>query len=116
MRDGAKNEKQYSMIFQKCIETDMFHWIRHCVAEVCAPLSALLGFKCFFFLFLQFFKVIKCLIFYIYFVITSTTEGEGGYIFTPFCLSVCLFVCLCTGYLKKFWTDPDEVFVDRFGV
>uniref|UniRef100_A0A8C4QWE0 Lunapark, ER junction formation factor n=2 Tax=Eptatretus burgeri TaxID=7764 RepID=A0A8C4QWE0_EPTBU len=25
---------------------------------------------------------------------TSATEGEGGYVFIPFCLSVCLFVCL----------------------
>ena len=37
--------------------------------------------------------------------ITSTTEGEGGYVFTPYCL----FVCLCAGYLKKLWTDPDEI-------
>ena len=38
-------------------------------------------------------------------VFTSTTEGEGGYVFTPFCLSV----CLCAGYLKKLWTDLDEI-------
>ena len=38
-------------------------------------------------------------------IFTSTTEGEGGYVFTPFCL----FVYLCTGYLKKLWTDPDEI-------
>ena len=38
--------------------------------------------------------------------ITSATEGEGGY-FLP--LSVCLSVCLCAGYLKKLWTDPDEI-------
>ena len=37
-------------------------------------------------------------------IITSTTEGEGGDVFTPFCL-----ICLCTGYLKKLWTDPDEI-------
>ena len=24
-------------------------------------------------------------------------------------LSVCLSVCLCVGYLKKLWTDPDEI-------
>ena len=30
-------------------------------------------------------------------IIISATEGEGGYVFTPFCL----FVCLCTGYLKS---------------
>ena len=24
-------------------------------------------------------------------------------------LSVCLSVCLCTGYLKKLWMDPDEI-------
>ena len=35
------------------------------------------------------------------FSFTSTTEGEGGYVFTPF--------CLCAGYLKKLWTDPDEI-------
>ena len=22
---------------------------------------------------------------------------------------VCLFVCLCSGYLKNLWTDPDEI-------
>ena len=32
----------YSMIFQKCIRPDIFSWIRHCVAEVCALQSALL--------------------------------------------------------------------------
>ena len=37
-------------------------------------------------------------------IFTSATEGEGGYVFTPFCL----FVCLCTRYLKKLWTDPNE--------
>ena len=43
-------------------------------------------------------------------IFTSTTEGEGGYVFTPFCLclSVCLSVCLCAEYLKKLWTYPDE--------
>ena len=40
--------------------------------------------------------------------ITSTTEGEGGYVFSPFSLFVCLSVCLCAGYLKKLWTDLDE--------
>ena len=30
------------VIFQKCIGPDMFYWIRHCVAEVCALPSALL--------------------------------------------------------------------------
>ena len=29
-------------IFQRCVEPDMFSWIRHCVAEVCALPSALL--------------------------------------------------------------------------
>ena len=42
-------------------------------------------------------------------VITSTTEGEGGYVFTP----LCLFVCLCAGYLKKLWTDSDETWWTR---
>ena len=32
----------YSMIFQKCIGSDMFAWIRHDAAEVCALPSALL--------------------------------------------------------------------------
>ena len=38
-------------------------------------------------------------------IVTSAPEGEGGYAFTPFCL----FVCLCTGSLKKLWMDPDEI-------
>ena len=42
-------------------------------------------------------------------IFTSTTEGEGGYVFTPFCLSVCLFVCLYTEYLNKLWMDLDEI-------
>ena len=43
MRDGAKNDiVLYRMIFQICIGPDMFSWIRHYVAEVCAPPSALL--------------------------------------------------------------------------
>ena len=29
----------------------------------------------------------------------------GGHVFTH----VCLFVCLCAGYLKKLWTDLDEI-------
>ena len=37
---------------------------------------------------------------------TFTTDGEGGYVFTPLCLSVCL--SLCVGYLKKLGTDSDE--------
>ena len=32
----------YSTISQKCIGPDMFSWIRHYLAEVCAPPSALL--------------------------------------------------------------------------
>ena len=36
---------------------------------------------------------------------TSATEGEGGYVFTP----LCLFVCLCAGYLKMLETDADEI-------
>ena len=43
LRDRAKNDTVlYSMIFQKCIGPDMFSWIRHYVADVCAPPSALL--------------------------------------------------------------------------
>ena len=33
LRDGAKNDMAlYSMIFQKCIGSEMFSWIRHYVA------------------------------------------------------------------------------------
>ena len=39
--------------------------------------------------------------------VASTTKGEGGYVFTPLCLFVCLSVCC--GYLKKLWTDLDEI-------
>ena len=43
LRDRAKNDiVLYCMIFQKCIGPDMFSWIRHYVAEVCALPSALL--------------------------------------------------------------------------
>jgi len=38
-------------------------------------------------------------------IISSTTFGGGGYVFIPFCV----FVCLCAGYLKKLWMDPDEI-------
>ena len=38
-------------------------------------------------------------------LITSATKSEGGYVFTPFCL----FVCLCAGHLKKLQTDLDEM-------
>ena len=45
--DGVKNNRVLkSMIFEKCIGPDMFSWIRHYVAEVCAPPSALLVFLC----------------------------------------------------------------------
>ena len=37
--------------------------------------------------------------------VTSTTEDEGGYVFT----TLYLFVCLCAEYLKKLWMDPDEI-------
>ena len=37
-------------------------------------------------------------------IITSATKGEGGYVFTPF-----LSVCLYAGYLKKLFTDLDEI-------
>uniref|UniRef100_A0A8C4NNH9 Uncharacterized protein n=1 Tax=Eptatretus burgeri TaxID=7764 RepID=A0A8C4NNH9_EPTBU len=43
------------------------------------------------------------------FFFTSVSKVEGGYVFTPFCLSVCLFVSLCARYLKKLWTDQDEI-------
>ena len=43
MRNRAKNDiALYYMIFLKCIGPDMFSWIRHYVAEVCALPSALL--------------------------------------------------------------------------
>jgi len=35
----------YSMIFQKCIGSDMFAWIRHDAAEVCALPSALVVYE-----------------------------------------------------------------------
>ena len=41
-------------------------------------------------------------------IVTSATEGEGGYVFTPFCLSVCLSIWLCTGYLKKLYPGLGE--------
>ena len=42
MRDRAKNDIVLeSMIFQKVIGPDIFHWIRHYVAEICALLGAL---------------------------------------------------------------------------
>ena len=45
LRDRAKNDiVLYYMIFQKCIGPDMFSWIRHYAAEVCAPPRALLVF------------------------------------------------------------------------
>ena len=34
-------------------------------------------------------------------IFTSITEGEGGYVFTTLCLS--------TGYIKRLWMDPDEI-------
>ena len=46
-------------------------------------------------------------------IFTSAAEGEGGYVFTPVCLSVCLSVCLCAGYLKKLWTDLVETWWTR---
>ena len=42
-------------------------------------------------------------------LVTSASEGEGGYVFTLFCLFFCLFVCLFAGYLKKLWIDLDEI-------
>ena len=42
-------------------------------------------------------------IFIVMSVITSATEGEGG------CSHLFLSVYLCTGYLKKLWTDSDEI-------
>ena len=42
MRDLAKKDiVLHSTIFPKCIGPDMFSWIKHCVAEVCALPSAL---------------------------------------------------------------------------
>ena len=40
-------------------------------------------------------------------IVTSATEGKGGYVFFTPSHPVCLFVCLCTGSLKKLWTDPN---------
>ena len=39
---GTVPKTIYSMIFQKCIGPDMFHWIGLCMREVCALPSALL--------------------------------------------------------------------------
>ena len=42
MRDRAKNDRVLSsMIFLKGVGPDVFSWIRHYVAEVCALPSAL---------------------------------------------------------------------------
>ena len=38
------------------------------------------------------------------FIITSATEGEGGYVFTPFCLFVWI-----QDISEKLGIDPDEV-------
>jgi len=35
-------------------------------------------------------------------IITFTTEGEGGYVFTPFCPSVCLSHGTFTHYYANF--------------
>ena len=37
-------------------------------------------------------------------IFTSATKSEGGYVFTP----LSLFVCLCVGYVTKLWTDSNE--------
>ena len=37
--------------------------------------------------------------------LSLSPKVEGGYVFTP----VCLFVCLCAGYRKKLWMDSDEI-------
>ena len=57
----------------------MVSWIRHCVVEVCSLPSALL--------------------------VNSTTGGEEGYVFAPFCLCVSLSVCLfvCVQDISKSW-------------
>ena len=36
---------------------------------------------------------------------SSATKGEGGYVFTPLCLSICLHA----GSLKNLSTDTDEI-------
>ena len=41
-------------------------------------------------------------------IITSSTEDEGGDVFTPLRLSVRPSVCV-QDISKKFWTDPDEI-------
>jgi len=38
---------------------------------------------------------------------TETSNRLKEVMFSP--LSVFLFVCLCTGYLKRLRTDPDEI-------
>ena len=35
---------------------------------------------------------------------TAATKGEGGYVFTPLCVSVCI-----QDISKKLWMDRDEI-------
>ena len=117
-----------SMIFQKCIGSDMFLQIRHCLAEVCALPKALLVLSRFksSFLFnhtllsnhfsdsvtshltlLLVFSAISNVVFgHVVQIITSATEVGRTLCFLL--LYVCLIVCLCARYLKKWWTDSDE--------
>ena len=41
-------------------------------------------------------------------LVTSVTEGEGSYVFTPFCLFVCLFDCLFVYRISQKVVDSDE--------
>ena len=41
------------------------------------------------------------------FIFTSAYKVEGGYVFTPSVCGLCVF--LSGGYLKKLWTDPDDI-------
>ena len=42
-------------------------------------------------------------------IVTSSTEGEGGYIFTPLCLFVCLSLLLAKSKIFQFYWSVDFV-------
>ena len=44
-----------------------------------------------------------------WFVLPPPPKVEGGYVFTPVCLSVSVCVCVCARYLNKLWMDSDEI-------
>ena len=52
-------------------------------------------------------------LFLVYIFITSATEGEGGYVFAPLCLFVCLSVCMIS---QKVVEGFGSNLVERLGV